>query len=62
MDPDGERAPRGRVLRATQDIGIGTVWLRRFTLSSRCSSYSFAAGPAGLRGLPAWTCGNLDEE
>ena len=42
MDPDGDVAPQGRVLRATKDIGIGTVWWRSFTLSSGCSSYSFA--------------------
>ena len=62
MDPDGRVAPRGRVLRATKDIGIGTVWWRSFTLSSGCSSYSFAMGPDEPRGLWAWTCGNLDEE
>jgi hypothetical protein len=26
MDPDGDEAPRGREFRATEDIGIGTVW------------------------------------
>jgi hypothetical protein len=62
MDPDGHVAPQGREFRATKDIGMGTVWWRRFTLSSRCSSYSFATGPVEPRGLPAWTCGNLDEE
>jgi hypothetical protein len=62
MDPDGEMAPRGRVLRATKDIGIVTVWCRSFTLSSSCSSYSFMSGPVELRGLLPWTCGNLDEE
>ena len=62
MDPDGDVVPRGRVHRATKDIGIGTVWWRSFTLSSRCSSYSVATGPVEMRGLPAWTCGNLDEE
>ena len=62
MDPDGDVAPRGRVFRATKDIGIATVWWRSFTLSSRCSSYSFALGPVEVRGLLAWTCGNLDEE
>ena len=62
MDPDGRVAPRGRVLRATKDIGIATVWWRSFTLSSGCSSYSFVAGPVELRGLSAWTCGKVDEE
>ena len=62
MDPDGRVAPRGRELRATKDIGIGTVWWRSFTLSSGCSSYSFVAGPVELRGLSAWTCGKVDEE
>ena len=62
MDTDGRVAPRGRVLRATKDIGIATVWWRSFTLSSRCRTYSFALGPLEVRGLPAWTCGNLDEE
>jgi hypothetical protein len=42
MDPDGHVAPQGRRFWATKDIGTGTVWLRRFTLSSGCSSYSFA--------------------
>jgi hypothetical protein len=51
MDPDGRVAPRGRELRATKDIGIATVWWRRFTLSSGCSSYSFAAGPVEARGF-----------
>jgi hypothetical protein len=62
MDPDGHVAPQGRRFWATKDIGTGTVWLRRFTLSSGCSSYSFVLGPVEMRGLPAWTCGNLDGE
>jgi hypothetical protein len=62
MEPDGDVAARGRVFRATKDIGIGTVWWRSFTLSSRCRSYSIALGPVEVRGLLPWTCGNLDEE
>ena len=62
MNPDGDVAPQGRVLRATKDIGIGTVWWRSFTLSSGCSSYSIAAGPVNERGFVPWSCGNLDEE
>jgi hypothetical protein len=26
MDPDGHVAPQGREFRATNDIGMGTVW------------------------------------
>ena len=62
MDPDGEMAARERETGATKDIGMGTLWRRSFTLSSRCSSYSFVSGPVESRGLSAWTCGNLDEE
>jgi hypothetical protein len=62
MDPDGRVTARARESRATKDIGMATVWWRSFTLSSGCSSYSFGTGPVELRGLSAWTCGNLDEE
>jgi hypothetical protein len=62
MDPDGAVTARERESWATKDIGMGIVWWRSFTLSSGCSSYSFVLGPVEMRGLPAWTCGNLDGE